>query len=283
MNYKILCIGIITIALNGCSAQDETRFIDIGGKQQHIRVKGTGKPTIVFVTGLAEPLTNFDSIQNEMSKLTTTFSYDRAGLGKSEAIPVERSIDNIAQELEWLLLKSRIQPPYLLVGHSLGGMIIRYYNYLYPDRVIGLLLIDPASEKYDDEVRKGLSLKEIETMDSLDYVMVPWTRDEAVPLAIRSEYQNFKTKDKELVRNTNFPINKPVTVISSSRYSDIEKREQLSQREVDIWVRLHNDWTKDAPQLRHLTTDKSGHYIHNEDPGLVIKELQLMLKEIGNK
>lgn len=277
--YKVLAI-IIIIGLTDCSGQDENSFVDINGKRQHIRVKGTGKPTIVFVTGLSEQLTNFDSIQNEMSKATRTFSYDRAGLGKSEAIPVERSIDNMAQELELLLLKSSIKPPYLLVGHSLGGMIIRYYNYLYPDKVAGLILIDPASEKYDDEVRKGLDPKEIRKIDSLDYVLVPWTRDERVPISIRSEYQNFKTTDKELIKNTKFPVDKPVTVISSSRYSDIEKKEQLSQREVDIWVKLHNDWKKEAPQIRHIMTEKSGHYIHNEEPELIIKEIRLMLDRI---
>lgn len=284
MNFSKYCFAIIiAIGLTDCSAQDEDRFVEVSGKKQHIKVIGTGDPTIVFVTGLAEPLTNYDSIQKVFSKVTRTFSYDRAGLGKSEPISVERSIDNMAQELKQILERDKINPPYLLVGHSLGGMIIRYYNYLYPDNVVGLFLIDPASEKYDDEVRKGLSQKEIKTIDSLDYVLTPWTRDERVPLAIRSEYQNFKTKDKELIKNVKFPTDKPVTIVSSARYSDAERKEQLSQREVDLWVKLHNEWTIEASQIRHVITEKSGHYIHNEEPDLIIKELQIMLNKLKTK
>jgi pimeloyl-ACP methyl ester carboxylesterase len=279
--YSLLVL--IIFGFSYCSAQSKNSFVEISGKKQHIRVCGTGKPTVVLVTGLAEPLTNFDSIQSAFSHVTRTFSYDRAGLGKSEPISVERSIDHMAQELEQLLQKSKIDPPYLLVGHSLGGMIIRYYNYLYPNNVAGMLLIDPASEKYDDVVRKGLSQKEIRTIDSLDYALTPWTRDERVPLAIRSEYQNFKTTDKELIKKTRFPTDKPVTIVSSARFSDVERKEQLSQREVDLWVKLHHDWTMEAPQIRHVTTEKSGHYIQNEEPDLIIAELQLLLDKVRQK
>jgi pimeloyl-ACP methyl ester carboxylesterase len=268
------------IQLTTCHAQDGNRFVDINGKQQHVRIKGTGNPTIVFVTGLAEKLNNFDSIQNSLSKATTTFSYDRAGIGKSAAISVERSIDHMASELKQLLSKEKMEPPYLLVGHSLGGLIIRYYHHLYPDDVGGLFLIDPSSEKYDDEVRKGMTFNEIKRIDSLDYVLVPWTRDERVPLAIRSEYHNYKTKDKELLKNVKFPTDKPITIISSARFSDMEKEEGLTQREVDIWVHLHKDWIKEAPQIRHIITEKSGHYIHHEEPGLVIEELLLILDKL---
>jgi pimeloyl-ACP methyl ester carboxylesterase len=281
MSYmKFLALSIIIIGLIECSAQRESRFIDLDGKKQHVRVKGVGKPTVVFVTGLAEPLRNYDSIQNELSKITTTFSYDRAGLGQSEPILVERSIDHMAQELNRILEIEKLEEPYLLVGHSLGGLIIRYYNYLYPDKVSGLFFIDPSSEKYDDELRRGLSQQEVKKLDSLDFVLFPWTRDERVPLAIRSEYQNYKTKNKELIKHVRFPINKPITIISSARYSDIEKEEGVTQREIDIWVDLHRSWIKEAPQIRHIITEKGGHYIHNNDPELVISELKLLLDKI---
>jgi hypothetical protein len=90
-------IFIITVGFTDSSAQGENRFVNVSGKKQHIRVSGIGKPTIIFVTGLAEPLTNYDSIQKVFSNVTETFSYDRAGLGKSEPISVERSIDNLAK------------------------------------------------------------------------------------------------------------------------------------------------------------------------------------------
>jgi pimeloyl-ACP methyl ester carboxylesterase len=274
---RLLLISTTIIGLTNCTAQDEYRFVDLNGRLQHIRVKGTGKPTIVFVTGLAEQLINYDSIQNVLSKTTQTFSYDRAGIGKSEHISVERSIDNLAIELNQILTKEKIDPPYLLVGHSLGGFIIRYFNYLYPDKVTGMLFIDPSSEKFDSELRKGLNSNEIRKLDSLDYPL--WTKDERVPLAIRSEYQNYKTKDKELIEKIRFPINKPLTIISSGK-TETEKNDEFLLDKVDIWVNLHKDWIKEAPQIRHVITEKSGHYIHNEEPELVITELLLMLEKL---
>jgi len=120
------------------------RWIEIGrGRRLYLLEKGTGRPTELFDAGIAATNLNWFYIQERVSSFTYTASYDRGGLGWSSPCRTPRTPTNIAVELHALLEGAQVKPPYILVGHSFGGLVMRRYALLYPQDVASVLLVDP--------------------------------------------------------------------------------------------------------------------------------------------
>lgn len=116
---------------------------------------GAGGPSVVFLPGAGLVGLDYLNIQGEIAGSNTSVIYDRAGTGWSDAIALPRSAAAVAQELRALLVAAEVPPPYVLVGHSLGGAYVRRYAQLFPDEVAGLLFLDPAHEGYADFPRQS--------------------------------------------------------------------------------------------------------------------------------
>lgn len=120
------------------------KLVDVGSHRLHILVKGHGSPTVVCESGLMATVLTWRSVQRELAGLTRVVCYDRAGLGWSDAGPRERSAENVVNELRTLLSCAEIPPPYVLVGHSFGGLTMRLFAARYPEEVAGTVLVDPV-------------------------------------------------------------------------------------------------------------------------------------------
>jgi pimeloyl-ACP methyl ester carboxylesterase len=120
--------------------------IDVGGYSLHLNCTGAGSPTVILEAGFGAWSTDWGSVQPGLSKTTRTCSYDRAGLGWSDAGPEPRDPEHIAIELHTLLANAGIEGPYVLAGHSIGGKHIRMFTELYPDEVLGLVFVDARHE-----------------------------------------------------------------------------------------------------------------------------------------
>jgi pimeloyl-ACP methyl ester carboxylesterase len=122
----------------------EGRWIDIGeGRRLYLLEKGSGDATVLFESGIAATNLNWCHIQEQVARMANTASYDRAGLGWSTKCTSPRTPGNIAVELHELLEGAGIKPPYILVGHSFGGLVMRRFALLYPDEVSSVVLVDP--------------------------------------------------------------------------------------------------------------------------------------------
>ncbi len=120
------------------------RWVKIGkGCRLYLLEQGSGGPTVLFEAGIGATNLNWRHIQKAVSRFTGTASYDRGGLGFSSRCRTARTPGNIAQELHDLLKSANIKPPYILVGHSFGGLVMRRYALLYPEEVCGVVLVDP--------------------------------------------------------------------------------------------------------------------------------------------
>ena len=123
------------------------RWVDIGhGCSLYLLEKGpdeSGGPTVLFESGIAATNLNWSRIQETVSKFAHTASYDRGGLGWSSPASTTRTPGNIATELHAMLESAGIKPPYVLVGHSFGGLVVRRFALLYPEDVAGIVLVDP--------------------------------------------------------------------------------------------------------------------------------------------
>ena len=118
------------------------QMVDVGGYRLHINCTGSGSPTVVIESGWGDLSASWGWVQPEVAKTTRICTYDRAGMGWSEASPQPRTAREFAKELHTLLVKANEPGPYVLVGHSMGGFTVLVYAHDYPDEVSGLVLID---------------------------------------------------------------------------------------------------------------------------------------------
>jgi pimeloyl-ACP methyl ester carboxylesterase len=142
------------------------RLVDIGTHRLHLRCSGDGTPTVVFDAALGASSLSWSLVQPAVARITRTCSYDRAGLGWSDAGPLPRTAGRIADELYDLLRREAVPGPYVLVGHSFGGLVVRLFRSRHTGETAGLVLIEPAvpeqwAEPTDDQralIARGVRL-----------------------------------------------------------------------------------------------------------------------------
>ena len=149
---------------------DPNKLIDLGeGRQIYLCQMGEGTPAVIFESGIGATGQNWTLLQQQISRQACTVSYDRLGLGWSSPATTHRTPSYLARELQALLDQAGIAPPYLLVGHSFGGLVARRFAADHPGKVAGVLLIDPMrpeqwppfSDAQRNEIDRGLRFSRI--------------------------------------------------------------------------------------------------------------------------
>jgi pimeloyl-ACP methyl ester carboxylesterase len=157
MNFSIVIFCVLAALLIAGflyqwigGSRDRRRFTGLGrwveierGRRLYVVEKGSGGPAVLFEAGIAATNLNWHHIQETVSGFTSTASYDRSGLGWSSPSSTVRTPGNISAELHTMLQSAGIKPPYVLVGHSFGGLVVRRYATTYPEDVAGVVLVDP--------------------------------------------------------------------------------------------------------------------------------------------
>jgi pimeloyl-ACP methyl ester carboxylesterase len=151
------------------------KLVDIGGYKLHINESyfaqatkdrsGEGSPSVILDAGFACFSLVWNLVQPEIAQFARVYSYDRAGLGWSEKSPLARTSTNMVKELHTLLEKVQAPKPYILVGHSFGGLIMQLYANTYPDEVFGLVLVDSSHESI---------LEKSWEFNKTSYTLLPW-------------------------------------------------------------------------------------------------------------
>lgn len=173
-------LSLLALPLGGwvyqslASANDFNQFpppgqrVDLGGYALHLHCLGSGSPTVLLEAGLGNNLLVWHTVQGELAQSTRVCAYDRGGLGWSDPSPNARDSQALAQELHHLLAAAGEQPPYVLVGHSQGGLHVRVFREQYPTEVAGLVLVDATPPDFADQVPTAEAgrLQQIQTMNT---------------------------------------------------------------------------------------------------------------------
>ena len=260
---NVLVIIVLVLLTIGCEKPVD-RFAIIDGKKVHILDRGAGGPSVVFLTGQICPLEFFYTVQSQISKRTRTFSYDRSGLGLSDIIDTVRTLDHVAKELNSLLEIEGIEPPYVLVGHSLGGLIAREFYNQYPERVAGFVFVDMANSEmfFDSLYQKRLISDDFFGPDSLA-TMGEW-------------YEMSYTKQNVFWFKAEFKTDLPVHLLIASG------PKAGSPAFVATKINTFKQFNRGAPQMKIIYTEFSGHHIQRDQPELVIKSINEIIDEIKN-
>ncbi len=131
-------------------------LIDLDGYRLHLQSMGTGSPAVIMEAAIWDIGLTWSLVQPEVAKFARAVVYDRGGLGWSDPSPKPRTAAAMVEELHTLLQHAQIEPPYVLVGQSFAGLLVRLFAYTYPDEMAGLILVDAAHEDQDERYPEAI-------------------------------------------------------------------------------------------------------------------------------
>ncbi len=142
--------------------------VTIGSYHVDAASAGSGPYTVIFESGFASDLSVWRKVAPEIAKSAKVFVYSRAGIGKSDARPEARTPQRSSAEFEQLIEAAHLSPPFILVGHSYGGYLIRLFAQRHPEQVAGMVFVDPSMERFDTELKKLAAAKVAQDQKYLD-------------------------------------------------------------------------------------------------------------------
>lgn len=240
--------------------------VDIGGYGLNVKVEGKGTPTVIFESGLGGGIGVWTNVQPEISKLTRTFSYDRAGLGESDKSTLDRTSSNQVRELHELLQKTKVKGPYIIVAHSIGGFNARLFADSYPEEVAGIIFVDAAHEEMFS-LYKLLAPKEYENTRG-EFVNPEGTFDDL----LNSAAEVRKARRSDGLRNI------PITVLSAEN-TDLNVPGTI----LVGWAQLQRDIATLSDNSKQITVKGSGHMIQDDNPQAIIDEIKYMINNLREK
>jgi pimeloyl-ACP methyl ester carboxylesterase len=318
----LLIVLLALTSLQGSRAKSALRakypppgqMVDVGGYQMHICCQGSGSPTVILDAGLGDFSLTWHLVQPKVAQYTRACAYDRAGLGWSERGPKPRTMENIVEELHTLLTGDGIEGPYVLVGHSMGGVYVRAYAVQHPEEVVGMVLVDTAHEEQEtrfpqsftkanhrvqSQMAQFLTLPRL--VNSLGLMaMSPEEYPEEflppMPEAIKDEYKGVILSDtryfatvaeqyakldgnmaevREMDITTLGDI--PLVVLSTSE-PEIPESFGLSVDEADqvraVWDEMQGELAALSSRGERVFAEGSSHYIQFDQPELVINAIR---------
>ena len=133
---------LLVVLLSGCASLPNSAVEKIGNRNVELAMTQHDTPPVVFENGLGGRMECWKKVLPEISNGTSTFAYNRPGYGNSDPLATPRDGLHIVDELRVLLRDKGMKPPYILVGHSLGGLYMQLYGRRYPEEVSALILVD---------------------------------------------------------------------------------------------------------------------------------------------
>lgn len=262
------------------------QMIDVGGYKLHYYAEGENKglPTILLESGSGTPSSYSDwrYILPELTKYTRVISYDRAGYGWSEAANNVRSSQQIVNDLHTLLVNAGESGPFILVGHSFGGLNVQLYAHQYPSEVLGVVLLDSSIVGENPEISApeifiSKLLRQtgwMRVMGELGILPVPnavLSDDVSEQFLYKRFYNRDQTSELEHMGAGDFPQRLqediPVTILSA--------REE-EENTID-WQEQQDNFLKLSTNSKRIIVENSSHFIHHDHPELVIKAIKDIL------
>ena len=245
--------------------QQGDRTVDIGGCRLHMLVQGRGHPVVVLESGAGDAISSWEKVQPEVAKFACVVAYDRAGLGMSDpAVTEPRTTAQIARELHTALHKAKLPPPYVLVGHSMGGFHVRLFAQQFSKEVVGLVLVDPSAEDWND-------LLKVQFPD--EYAKMMAWRNGDHPPGMQKELAAWDISKEQARAARNLP---DVPVVLFTGLKGNPGGTQIARK-------LHTEWLQTMPHATHIETEKSGHYLHVFEPELVVNAISNIVAGVRSR
>lgn len=244
---------------------ESAQMLSIKDQRVRIVLDRKGTPAAVFESGLGEDASTWAAVQPEVAKFTTALAFDRPGLGASAPTTAPRDGVTLARELRDLLATAHLPPPYILVGHSLGGAVIQLFANQYPAEIAGLVLVDPEDGRIVLGLKSKLSAKEWHDRQAA------LARFGPMPAAVQREYDaTVSQTGTEVARIRKLP--KVPTILLTA--TAVDPSFPGNPQEQKLKWDLHRELMTANPAIKQVMVPKSRHYIQNDDPKKVIEAIR---------
>lgn len=243
---------LLLLSAAACSSRIEATVEHVDGHQIEIAQAGTGSATVVFESGLGEDWTHWDQVANEVAQHARVFAYSRPGTGASGPVTTPRDPATIVEELRALLAAEGYAPPYVLVGHSMGGGYMEYFAKAHADEVAGVVLVDPRHRDF-------LATCEAAKLDNCGISESMLMLQSAATIA---EYHAYTLAPEEMEAAGAFG-SYPVRVLTATVHPVSPAREQL-------WESMLGSLAAEAVNGTQIIVEGAGHHIQLDRPDVVV-------------
>ena len=264
------------------------QIVDIGTTKLHLNCTGAGSPAVVLESGFPGSSLDWSLVQPVTARFTRVCSYDRAGFGWSEAGKAPRSSQQIAEDLATLLSRANVTAPYVLVGHSLGGLYVRAFASKFPERVAGMVLVDSTHEdQWDFEPKR---FWEPTGTPQLRYLQPEVERPKAVEELLRQMWATERWKLGERAEREAIGLSVAEAQKASKRLPAIPLI-VLSPGVETTWLdrasmgalkaqQLQREMAAFSPLGRWRPVPGANHYIHLSQPAAVVEAMREMIQAV---
>jgi pimeloyl-ACP methyl ester carboxylesterase len=275
MRIRPYLAALLSLLAPVVAASQTPQLVDVGGYRLDVARVGSGTPPIVMVGGLGNALDTWAQILPSAAEFSTAVAYSRSGLGRSEPGPSRHTAKDSVLELHALLVKLQLKPPYILVGASYGGILVRLYTSLYPSEVIGLVLVDGSHEqqvqrygqldpKYPEQFRASFEEK--------------IRNDKGAE--VDEDRESMRIQAAGVVEGMKSLPDIPIAVLTSMQVPPTAQYVNQTARGYDAWRAMHEEWFRRSRNGLHIVTTRSGHHIQDDEPQLVIEGIKFVLDRV---
>lgn len=247
-----LVLAVLASAV-GCSSLPPSSSVATSYATHDYVVAGSGQPVVVLEAGLGDGRTSWVPVFGRLAEQTTVFAYDRAGYSGSRSAETRRDGLAIVRELRATLLAVGLGPPYVLVGHSLGGSYMELYARMFPGEVSGLVLVDARHPEFTQRC----------LAEEARFCEPPPLLVSLLPEAARRELAAAEATESEVLAAG--PMQDIPTVVLTGMSKTVEGEKFRS-----VWLETQKELAGMSSLSRHDVCDYCGHYIHRDDPDRVI-------------
>jgi pimeloyl-ACP methyl ester carboxylesterase len=248
------------------------RLVDIGGgRSLYVRCVGSGSPTVLLEAGFGGNTDNWGAVQRQLGQTTRTCAYDRAGLGQSLPIRGIHDAGDEISDLHRLVDRARIPPPYVLVGHSYGGLLVRLFADAHRDQTAGVVLVDAMGQNQD---RRQLAIWRAQPARVRQLLLRPGSRpvEDGVNL-VAGEALDAKVRTLD---------DTPLVVITRGRPDDSGPPLPPSVRGPAnrLWMTMQDDLAALSKDSMHVIALRSGHFVQRPldgQPIVVIRAIRAVV------
>ncbi len=292
VRFALAWLGIFLLPSCSSSGQRPVeRMVDVGTHRLHAVIAGEGLPAVVIDGGIGVSSEEYRPLQERIAEETTVVTYDRAGYGLSEAGPLPRDSGTEADELRVLLRELGVPGPFVLVGHSLGGLNVEVYAGRYPDEVAGLVLLDPPplawllGEGYPDLLKLADQMTD-EWQESADRGLgsadIRERREALFLQMLASEHREMLDKSACLAEEIETFANLPLLVIASGVPNPMFGAEAAGYQE--YWIEQSRILASKSSRGKLILAEDSTHRLHIDAADTVVESILSVVELIrGNR
>ena len=267
MSTRLLQTLLASILLlcpqSGLRSNESGRLVAVDSQQMLLNCTGRKgpEPTVILEAGTGDSSEVWTAVQKQVQEFAHVCSYDRLGLGRSNKLVSPHTADEIVSDLHLLLKAAPVPPPYVMVGHSIGGIYVRKYAALHPQDVEGMVLLDSAHE---------------EQFSRVSALSPEWARRIAKKFSADDQRANgFLPPNQQL----NWRFDKPLIVIEHRQMPSTAAPDPMAKQSEAVFHVLQKDLASRSKYGQLREANQSGHYIQRDQPELVVQAIKDVIRD----